>query len=82
MEEVLLRVLSQQSGKCTGSSSTTNEWVSFPRGKVDQTIFSIGVEKSMRKAKKNTGSKNGVEKACKSGDFTKEARMRSREKEL
>ncbi|MED6159172.1 hypothetical protein PIB30_039850 [Stylosanthes scabra] len=31
----------------------------------------IGVEKSMRKAKKNIGSKNGLEKACKSGDFTK-----------
>ncbi|MED6173252.1 hypothetical protein PIB30_057600 [Stylosanthes scabra] len=29
------------------------------------------VEKSMRKAKKNIGSKNGLEKACKSGDFTK-----------
>ncbi|MED6130491.1 hypothetical protein PIB30_001579 [Stylosanthes scabra] len=25
----------------------------------------------MRKAKKNIGSKNGLEKACKSGDFTK-----------
>ncbi|MED6172349.1 hypothetical protein PIB30_049263 [Stylosanthes scabra] len=31
----------------------------------------IGVEKRMRKAKKNIGSKNGLEKACKSGDFTK-----------
>ncbi|MED6207143.1 hypothetical protein PIB30_033059, partial [Stylosanthes scabra] len=31
----------------------------------------IGVEKSMRKAKKNIGSKNDLEKACKSGDFTK-----------
>ncbi|MED6207387.1 hypothetical protein PIB30_035293 [Stylosanthes scabra] len=31
----------------------------------------IGVEKSMRKAKKNIGSKDGLEKACKSGDFTK-----------
>ncbi|MED6210184.1 hypothetical protein PIB30_061770 [Stylosanthes scabra] len=31
----------------------------------------LGVEKSMRKAKKNIGSKNGLEKACKSGDFTK-----------
>ncbi|MED6181862.1 hypothetical protein PIB30_023223 [Stylosanthes scabra] len=41
-----------------------------------------GMEKSMRKAKKNIGSKNGVEKACKSGDFTKEARMRSIEKQL
>ncbi|MED6188845.1 hypothetical protein PIB30_089800 [Stylosanthes scabra] len=30
-----------------------------------------GVEKSMRKAKKNIGSKNGLEKASKSGDFTK-----------
>ncbi|MED6163052.1 hypothetical protein PIB30_076281 [Stylosanthes scabra] len=30
-----------------------------------------GVEKSMRKAKKNIGSKNGLEKACKSGDFTR-----------
>ncbi|MED6119964.1 hypothetical protein PIB30_016552 [Stylosanthes scabra] len=29
------------------------------------------VEKSMRKAKKNIGSKNDLEKACKSGDFTK-----------
>ncbi|MED6161045.1 hypothetical protein PIB30_056993 [Stylosanthes scabra] len=41
----------------------------------------IGVEKSMKKAKKNIGSKNGLEKACKSGDFTKkkgcEARKRS-----
>ncbi|MED6164015.1 hypothetical protein PIB30_085552, partial [Stylosanthes scabra] len=31
----------------------------------------IGVEKSMKKAKKNIGSKDGLEKACKSGDFTK-----------
>ncbi|MED6111979.1 hypothetical protein PIB30_057376 [Stylosanthes scabra] len=31
----------------------------------------IRVEKSMRKAKKNSGSKNGLEKACKSGYFTK-----------
>ncbi|MED6132427.1 hypothetical protein PIB30_018817 [Stylosanthes scabra] len=30
-----------------------------------------GVEKSMRKAKKNIGSKNGLEKACKSEDFVK-----------
>ncbi|MED6116054.1 hypothetical protein PIB30_096508 [Stylosanthes scabra] len=44
-----------------------------------------GMEKSMRKAKKNIGSKDGLqgmEKACKSGDFTKEARVRSGEKEL
>ncbi|MED6209570.1 hypothetical protein PIB30_055948 [Stylosanthes scabra] len=34
------------------------------------TIF-IGVEKSIRKAKKNIGSKDGLEKACKSRDFTK-----------
>ncbi|MED6184247.1 hypothetical protein PIB30_045641 [Stylosanthes scabra] len=38
-----------------------------------------GMEKIMRKANKNIGSKDGVEKACKSGDFTKEARMRSGE---
>ncbi|MED6126242.1 hypothetical protein PIB30_076400 [Stylosanthes scabra] len=31
----------------------------------------IWVEKSMRKDKKNIGSKNGLEKACKSRDFTK-----------
>ncbi|MED6126708.1 ATP-dependent DNA helicase II subunit 2 [Stylosanthes scabra] len=31
----------------------------------------IGIEKSTRKAKKNIGSKDGLEKACKSGDFTK-----------
>ncbi|MED6206340.1 hypothetical protein PIB30_025885 [Stylosanthes scabra] len=37
----MLRILSPQSGKCTGSSSTTNEWVSFPRRKVDQAIFPI-----------------------------------------
>ncbi|MED6148052.1 hypothetical protein PIB30_049574, partial [Stylosanthes scabra] len=30
---LMRRILLQQSGKCTGSSSTTNEWVSFPRGK-------------------------------------------------
>ncbi|MED6181863.1 hypothetical protein PIB30_023224 [Stylosanthes scabra] len=41
-----------------------------------------GMDKSMRKAKKNIGSKNGVEKACKSGDFTKETKMRSIENEL
>ncbi|MED6155969.1 hypothetical protein PIB30_010314 [Stylosanthes scabra] len=41
-----------------------------------------GVEKSMRKAKKNIGSKDGIEKACESGGLTKEARMRSREMEL
>ncbi|MED6212256.1 hypothetical protein PIB30_081555 [Stylosanthes scabra] len=44
-----------------------------------------GMEKSMRKAKKNIGSKDGLEgmeKACKSGDFTKEARVRSEEKKL
>ncbi|MED6137145.1 hypothetical protein PIB30_062226, partial [Stylosanthes scabra] len=29
------------------------------------------VKKSMRKAKKNIRSKNGLEKACKSEDFTK-----------
>ncbi|MED6152437.1 hypothetical protein PIB30_092093 [Stylosanthes scabra] len=41
----------------------------------------LRVEKSMRKAKKNIGSKDGLEKACKSGDFTKkedcEAKKRS-----
>ncbi|MED6220279.1 hypothetical protein PIB30_043383 [Stylosanthes scabra] len=37
---------------------------------VGDAIF-IGVEKSMRKGKKNIGSKNGLEKACKSRDFTK-----------
>ncbi|MED6120756.1 hypothetical protein PIB30_024045 [Stylosanthes scabra] len=31
----------------------------------------IGVEKSLKKNKKNIGSKNGLEKACKSGDFAK-----------
>ncbi|MED6157789.1 hypothetical protein PIB30_026726 [Stylosanthes scabra] len=31
----------------------------------------FGVDKSIRKAKKSIGSKNGLEKACKSGDFTK-----------
>ncbi|MED6219865.1 hypothetical protein PIB30_039715 [Stylosanthes scabra] len=36
-----------------------------------ETLKFIGVEKSMRKAKKNIGSKNGLKKACKSGDFTK-----------
>ncbi|MED6218123.1 hypothetical protein PIB30_024003 [Stylosanthes scabra] len=42
----------------------------------------IGVKKNMRKSKKNIGSKNGLEKACESGDFTKGASMRSREKKL
>ncbi|MED6196788.1 hypothetical protein PIB30_050611 [Stylosanthes scabra] len=40
-------------------------------GQCPPTLKFIGVEKSMRKAKKNIGSKNGLEKACKSGDFTK-----------
>ncbi|MED6134908.1 hypothetical protein PIB30_041312 [Stylosanthes scabra] len=38
----------------------------------------IGVGKSMRKAKKNIGSKNGLEKACKSGDFTKKEDCKGR----
>ncbi|MED6122362.1 hypothetical protein PIB30_039034 [Stylosanthes scabra] len=42
----------------------------------------IGVEKRMKKAKKNIGSKDGLEKACESGDFTKGAIMRSGETEL
>ncbi|MED6163886.1 hypothetical protein PIB30_084371, partial [Stylosanthes scabra] len=29
------------------------------------------IEKTMRKAKKNIGSKDGLDKACKSGDFIK-----------
>ncbi|MED6121917.1 hypothetical protein PIB30_034776 [Stylosanthes scabra] len=40
-------------------------------GPVHHVLRTPRVEKSMRKAKKNIGSKNGLENACKSGDFTK-----------